>query len=109
MLREQKGVISGEILSRRLDTSRVSVWRHIKKLQELGYSIESTPKGYELTGGPDTPYPWEFEDYPERVHYFASVGSTMDIARDLARKNAPHLSVVVAGSQSRGRGRLKPI
>jgi BirA family biotin operon repressor/biotin-[acetyl-CoA-carboxylase] ligase len=31
----------------------------------------------------------------------------MDVARDLARKDGPHLSVVIAGRQMKGRGRLK--
>lgn len=107
LLKAEKGVISGERLSEYLGVSRVSVWKHIKKLQEFGYEILSTPRGYELLGIPDTPYSWEFPDFEDRIHYFDEVGSTMDIARDLARKGAIHLSVVVADSQSNGRGRLK--
>lgn len=105
-LMAEKTVVSGERLSGLLNISRVAVWKHIKKLQELGYKIESSPRGYELLGRPDIPYSWEFPNYQDRVHYFAEVVSTMDIARDLARKGVPHFSAVVADRQSKGRGRL---
>lgn len=105
-LKAEKTVVSGERLSAQLNISRVAVWKHIKKLQKLGYTIESTPRGYELLGRPDIPYSWEFPNYQDRVRYFAEVGSTMDIARDLARKGAAHFSVVVADRQKKGRGRL---
>jgi BirA family biotin operon repressor/biotin-[acetyl-CoA-carboxylase] ligase len=100
-------VVSGEALSAELGISRVSVWKHIHKLQELGYDIASTPKGYSLTGRPDTPFPWEFPGRQERIRYFSQISSTMDIARDIARKGCPDLTVVVAEHQTRGRGRLQ--
>jgi BirA family transcriptional regulator, biotin operon repressor / biotin---[acetyl-CoA-carboxylase] ligase len=40
-----------------------------------------------------------------RLYYFEVTGSTMDIARDLAEKDAPEGSVVIAGKQDVGRGR----
>ncbi len=49
LLRAEKGVVSGERLSADLGISRVSVWKHIKKLQEFGYPIAAMPKGYMLT------------------------------------------------------------
>jgi BirA family transcriptional regulator, biotin operon repressor / biotin---[acetyl-CoA-carboxylase] ligase len=107
LLKAGKGVVSGEWLSEQLGVSRVSVWKHIKKLQECGYSIASTPMGYELIKSPDTPFPWEFPSFEDRIHYFPEVSSTMDVARDLARKGADHFSVVVSDSQVKGRGRLR--
>jgi BirA family transcriptional regulator, biotin operon repressor / biotin---[acetyl-CoA-carboxylase] ligase len=107
LLKTEEGVLSGERLSEQLRISRVSVWKHIKKLQECGYDIASTPKGYELIGSPDTPFPWEFPSFEDRIHYFSEVDSTMDVARNLARKGANHLSVVVADCQIKGRGRLR--
>ena len=98
--------MSGEYLSATLGISRVSIWKHIHKLQELGYSIDSTTSGYRLGYSPDIPYPWEFPQREDRIHYFPEVSSTMDIARDLARKDCPEFSVVVAGRQTAGRGRL---
>ena len=105
-LRSKQDIVSGEYLSSTLGISRVSVWKHIHRLQELGYSILSTANGYQLLGSPDILFPWEFGDREDRIHYFAELSSTMDIAKDLARKNCPDFTVVIAGRQSAGRGRL---
>ena len=107
VLRTQQGIISGEQLSTALGVSRVSVWKHVHKLQELGYHIMSTSNGYRLIDSPDIPFPWEFADCDFNVFYYPEVSSTMDIAKDLARKNCADFTVVVAGRQTRGRGRLK--
>ena len=106
-LRSQKEILSGEQLSAVLGISRVSIWKHIHKLQELGYHILSTPNGYRLIDSPDIPFPWEFSDRGFNVLYYPEVSSTMDTAKDLARKNCPDFTVVVAGRQTKGRGRLK--
>lgn len=109
LLREKDDVVSGEGLSAQLGISRVAVWKHIQKLQACGYDIQSTPKGYLLKSSPDTPFPWEFPERMDRIHYVERTSSTMDIARDLARKGSPGFSVVVAGIQEKGRGRLKRV
>jgi BirA family transcriptional regulator, biotin operon repressor / biotin---[acetyl-CoA-carboxylase] ligase len=105
-LRNSKGILSGERLSSRLGISRVAVWKHIQKLLESGYQIESGPKGYRLTASPDTPFAWEFPAREPHFHYFPEVSSTMDIARNLARKGCPDFTVVVADKQVSGRGRM---
>jgi BirA family biotin operon repressor/biotin-[acetyl-CoA-carboxylase] ligase len=107
ILRAESDVVSGERLSAYLKISRVSVWKHIKKLREFGYHIQATPKGYRMINDPDVLYPWEFGDRELKIHYFDKVTSTMDVAGNLARNNAPHFTVVIAGRQSKGRGRLK--
>ena len=107
ILKTETDIVSGEMLSARLGISRVSVWKHIKKLQKIGYNIEATPKGYVFISAPDALYPWEFGEKKHNIHYFDEVDSTMDIARELARKQCPHFSVVIAGHQKKGRGRLK--
>jgi BirA family biotin operon repressor/biotin-[acetyl-CoA-carboxylase] ligase len=108
-LRDAKAVISGEGLSSKLGVSRVNIWKHIQKLKELGYHIDTTTKGYRLISDPDVLFPWEFPQRESKLHYFGKVSSTMDIARDLARKKCPDFTVVVAGEQTKGRGRLKRI
>ena len=105
-LRSRKDVVSGEYLSSALGISRVSVWKHIHKLQELGYSILSTSNGYQLIGSPDILFPWEFSGRESSIHYFSELSSTMDMAKDLARKNCPDFTVVITGRQTAGRGRL---
>ncbi len=107
ILKQEQGVVSGEELSSRLGISRVSIWKHIRKIQELGYDIVSGPKGYHLGSDRDLLYPWEFPGREHLIHHFQSVPSTMDVARDLARKCAEELSVVVADSQEQGRGRMR--
>lgn len=39
------------------------------------------------------------------LHWFETVGSTNDVALDMARAGAPEGTVVVAGNQTKGRGR----
>lgn len=107
ILRTRREVVSGETLSTALGTSRVAVWKHIRKLQDLGYDIFAGPKGYQLLDTPDTPFPWEFPGREDRIHYLPRTASTMIAARDLARNGAPHLTTVIAGIQTHGRGRLQ--
>ncbi|MCP4349019.1 MAG: biotin--[acetyl-CoA-carboxylase] ligase [Desulfobacterales bacterium] len=106
ILRAEKKIVSGELLSSRLGVSRVSIWKHIHRLRESGYDITASPKGYKLTNSFDALYPWEFPGREEKIHYFPEVASTMEIARDLARKGCPDLTVVIGGIQKKGRGRL---
>ena len=107
LLRSHDTIVSGEKVSTDLGISRVAVWKHIHKLQELGYHIMSTSSGYRLIDSPDVPFPWEFSDHDYNLLYYPEVSSTMDIAKELARKDCPDFTVVVAGRQTRGRGRLK--
>ncbi|OGN97118.1 MAG: biotin--[acetyl-CoA-carboxylase] ligase [Chloroflexi bacterium RBG_13_51_36] len=105
-LRECSDCISGETLSEQLGISRVSIWKHIRGLKEDGYVIEASPRGYRLVFSPDSLPPYEFPDLEGRIHYFRQIGSTMDAARELAKKGAPEGTIVIAEAQTRGRGRL---
>ncbi len=106
ILRAEKKIVSGELLSSMLGVSRVTIWKHIRKLRESGYNITATSKGYILTDSFDALYPWEFPGREAKIHYFPEVSSTMEIARDFARKGCPDLTVVIGGMQKKGRGRL---
>ena len=105
-LRECGGYLSGETLSKQLGISRVSIWKHIRSLKEDGYVIEASPKGYRLVSSPDLLLPYEFPGLEQRIHYFPEIGSTMDAARELAKKGAEEGTIVIAEAQTRGRGRL---
>jgi len=105
-LRESGDYVSGEVLSKELSTSRVSVWKHIHSLEKDGYVVEASPRGYRLISSPDLLIPCEFPGLEQRIHYFREIGSTMDAARKLAEAGAEQGTIVVAESQSRGRGRL---
>ena len=41
ILNNKNNFISGEELSNKLGISRAAIWKHIKKLKEEGYNIES--------------------------------------------------------------------
>lgn len=107
ILRNSNDIVSGQVLSAQLGISRVSVWKHIQKLQDLGYVIASSAKGYRLENSPDVPYPWEFPGRQSTIVYHEELSSTMDAAKELARKGCPEFTTVVAGCQTSGRGRLK--
>ena len=107
ILRSADSVVSGESLSAVMGISRESVWNLIQKLQAVGYVFEISSRGYQLLTSPDIPFSWEFPDREKSIHYFPEVPSTMDIAKDMARKGASHFSDVVAGRQTCGRGRLR--
>jgi BirA family biotin operon repressor/biotin-[acetyl-CoA-carboxylase] ligase len=105
-LRECSDYVSGERLSEQLGISRVSIWKHIRGLKEDGYVIEASPRGYRLVSSPNLLLPYEFPDLEQRIHYFPEIGSTMDAARELAKKGAKEGTIVIAEAQAHGRGRL---
>lgn len=111
-LREEPRV-SGEQLGRKLSISRTAVWKHINELRRLGYRIESSPRlGYSLRQSASLLLPEEITPGLEtrtigrRIVHFREVGSTQDAAEKLARGGAPEGTVVIAESQTRGRGRM---
>ena len=107
LLREGTEELSGETLSQTLGLSRTAVWKHIHKLQECGYVISASGKGYQLREEPDVPYPWEFPGREEAIHFYSEIPSTMDMARQLAQDGCPAMTVVAAEKQTLGRGRLQ--
>jgi len=105
-LRESGDYVSGEWLSRELDISRVSVWKHIRNLKQDGYVVEASPRGYRLISAPDLLLPCEFPGLEQKIHHLGEIGSTMVVARELARKGVEEGTIVIAESQICGRGRL---
>jgi len=105
-LRERTHYVSGEALSHQLGISRVSIWKHIRGLKEDGYVIEASAKGYRLASSPDSLLPYEFPGLEQRIHHFREITSTMDAARELAKRGAREGTIVIAEVQTRGRGRL---
>lgn len=104
--------LSGQDLSDVLRISRVAVWKHIKKIREIGYSVESRQRlGYRLLSDSDKLLPWEVtaglktEVIGRRAYYFESIESTQKEAQKIAADPANNGAVVVAARQTRGRGR----
>jgi len=105
-LRRSGDYVSGQALSKQLGVSRVSIWKHIQALRNDGYVIEASAMGYRLVSSPDLLLPYEFPGLEERIRYFAEISSTMDAARELAKKGAQEGTIVIAEVQTGGRGRL---
>jgi len=105
--------LSGQDLSDVLRISRVAVWKHIKKIREMGYRIESKQKlGYRLESNTDLLLPWEITSglktkvFGKIVYYFESIDSTQNQAMRMASNPANNGAVVIAEKQTNGKGRL---
>jgi len=88
------------------------VWKHIKKIQELGYTVESKQKlGYKLTSNSDELFPWEITSglktkiIGQQAYYFDSIDSTQNQALKMADDPANNGTVIIAAKQTGGKGR----
>jgi BirA family biotin operon repressor/biotin-[acetyl-CoA-carboxylase] ligase len=99
--------VSGPTLADRLGVSRAAVWKHVEALRAAGFDVESGDDGYAVRSVPDYgAAAIEFGlDAPYAVEYHDDLPSTNDRARALAAEGATD-TVVVAGEQTGGRGRL---
>jgi BirA family biotin operon repressor/biotin-[acetyl-CoA-carboxylase] ligase len=110
-LRETAVPLSGEELARRLGCSRAAVWKHVAALRRAGYRIEpSHARGYTLVASPDRLGPSELlprlTGRWREIVWRAELDSTQRLARERARAGAPEGTVVIAETQTAGRGRL---
>jgi BirA family biotin operon repressor/biotin-[acetyl-CoA-carboxylase] ligase len=113
-LKEKRGNwLSGELLSNELAVSRAAIWKHVRKLREEGYVIESSPKkGYHFIKTSDLLLPNEIRDGldtkifgKKNIDYFTEIDTTNTRAKDLAAGGAPEGTLVIAEKQTKGRGR----
>jgi len=105
--------VSGEDLSHELGISRAAVWKHIESLREEGYGIEAFPHlGYKLISIPDrlteVELKWHLKTdvIARRIYSYGETASTNDAAYNLAIHGEKEGSVVIAESQTSGRGRM---
>ena len=104
--------LSGQDLSDVLRISRVAVWKHIKKIQELGYTVKSKQKlGYKLTANSEVLLPWEItsglktEKIGQQAYYFDSLDSTQNQALKMSRDISKNGAIIIAAKQTGGKGR----
>ena len=104
--------LSGQDLSDVLRISRVAVWKQIKKIQMLGYTVESKQKeGYKLTKNSDLLLPWEIISELEtkvlgqQAYYFDSIESTQNQALKMVDEIKNEGTIIIAEKQTGGRGR----
>ncbi len=112
-LKQTRGAwVSGESISRELRISRTAVWKHVRSLRGEGWVIDSSPrKGYVLRESLERLVPGEIEEslrstrLGRRVFFEKEADSTNRLARDLAIGGAAEGTLVLAESQTGGRGR----
>ncbi len=104
--------VSGETLASEHSVSRAAVWKHVQALRDEGYMIKSSTKeGYTLVASPDVLAPAEIKAglktsmMGKNIHYFKETESTNILAREMAG-SVDEGTVVIAESQTGGRGRL---
>ncbi len=114
MLRSSKtGYLSGEELARKTGISRTMVWKHIKSLEREGFGIEAVPsQGYRILSTPDILRQSDIKTglktkvIGKEIHLLSEVVSTNTLAMEMAAKGAPEGTVVIAETQTGGKGRL---
>ena len=104
--------LSGQDLSDVLRISRVAVWKHIKKIKLLGYTVESKQKeGYKLTSNSNLLLPWEIisgiktKTLGQQAYYFESIDSTQNQALKMANDPKNNGTIIIAEKQTGGKGR----
>ncbi|MBU0547342.1 MAG: biotin--[acetyl-CoA-carboxylase] ligase [Candidatus Omnitrophica bacterium] len=112
-LKKEHEYLSGDEIAARLGISRQGLWKHIQDLKDLGYDIVAVPHlGYRLESSPDRLFALEIAHglntkfIAKKIHYFDYLASTMDLAMQLGIQAASHGTLVLAESQTKGRGRL---
>ena len=113
-LKENKGSwVSGESLSSQMSVSRSALWKHVRSLKQEGYRIESSPKkGYLFRESPDLLFVEEIGQGLKtrwlgkgHIDYYTETDSTNIRARTLVMAGAAEGSIVIAETQTAGKGR----
>lgn len=105
--------LSGEELARKTGVSRTMVWKHIKSLERDGFGIEAVPsQGYRITSEPDILRQNDIKPglktkvIGKEIHLFSEISSTNTLAMEMASRGTPQGAVVIAETQTGGKGRL---
>ena len=104
---------SGEQLAAELGLSRAAVWKAVKRLRGEGFPIDAlTNRGYCLTACTDILSEQGIFKYLEpecrmlNIQVLPEVGSTNVALREKANAGSPEGTVLAAGMQTDGKGRL---
>lgn len=105
--------LSGEELARKCGISRTMVWKHIKSLEREGFGIEAVPsRGYRIIVVPDRLRKNDLRPglktriMGKEIHLLPETVSTNSLAMEMASKGDPEGTVVIAETQTGGKGRL---
>lgn len=113
LLRQRGTYVSGQELCERFGVSRTAVWKAVEQLKKDGYEIEAVKnRGYLLKedatrvfGLTEIESRLKTDWIGQNLHYFETIDSTNTQAKRLAEKGAPDGTLVVADTQTAGRGR----
>lgn len=104
--------LSGEEIAEKLSVSRSAVWKAVKGLRNEGYSIDAvTNKGYSLSVKTDILSVQGIQKYLKpicsnlNIEVLPSLDSTNNFAREKAVLGMPEGYVVIANTQTNGKGR----
>ena len=105
--------VSGETSAQKLSISRAAVWKAIKSLRNDGYLIDAVRnRGYRLVSDADILSELGIWNYLQSeyssldIQVMSEVGSTNDSLREKAIAGYPEGTVLIAGMQTDGKGRL---
>ncbi len=109
----QGAYISGEAMSKALGITRAGVWKAVRSLRAKGYIIDASPsKGYRFIKGldmisvDDIRSVFRGETIGKEILSYESISSTNDRAMELGKEGWPDGTIVLADSQTKGKGRL---
>lgn len=114
LLEQNRGKsVSGEEIAQKLAISRTAVWKTINSLKQEGYEIDAVNnRGYCLSEKCDILSASGILSYLspqtgiQKIYVFNEVTSTNLVAKELAQAGAPSGTIIVAGQQTAGRGRM---
>ena len=105
--------ISGEEIAASLSVSRAAIWKAVSQLRDDGYPIEALPrKGYKLAVKRDMLSALGILKYLDSenqwldIQVLREVRSTNLLLREKAIAGCPEGTVLIAGMQTEGRGRM---
>lgn len=105
--------ISGAMLADKIGVSRNAVWKAVRSLETEGYLIEAvTSKGYRISAVNNRlsekliRASLKTESFGKNIIILDETDSTNNYAKETAVSGAEHGTVVIADTQSSGKGRL---
>lgn len=107
-LEGSEGYLSGAVLAERAGVSRNAIWKAVRELIADGYNIQASSNNGYLLKPSDVISERGISKYASIGVYevFDEVASTNAIAKQRAADGAEEWSIIVANSQTAGRGRL---
>ena len=110
--KNKNAYISGEAIASSLGISRNAIWKAINELRKQGYVIEAVnKKGYRLGESNDIISAQGILSYMDKapddslIHIYDTLDSTNKTAKEMAMSTVCHGSLIIARSQTIGKGR----